>query len=64
MFKKDEYVIVEHPDCPELNGVVKVIDEVVSSIIRIEFCDDKSKWMVHKEYIRHATQDEINGRYD
>lgn len=60
MYKKNDYIMVIHPNYPELNGLAKIADNVVTKIVNIEFCDDKSQFLAHLEFIRPATQEEID----
>ncbi|PEM36674.1 hypothetical protein CN634_19045 [Bacillus pseudomycoides] len=57
-FKEDDYVMVVHPDYPELHGLARVI-KPRNQIIRIELCGDKTRWLASTEFLRHASKEEI-----
>ncbi|MDR4904765.1 hypothetical protein RGW67_28415 [Bacillus mycoides] len=55
--KEEKFVIIVHPDYPELCGIARIINPR-DQIIRIEFCDDKTKWLAASEFLRHAIPEE------
>ncbi|MGF9958471.1 hypothetical protein [Bacillus mycoides] len=55
--KEDKFVMIVHPDYPELCGLARII-KPRGQIIRIEFCDDKTKWLASSEFLRHAIPEE------
>lgn len=61
MYKKDDYVVIKHPDYPELEGLAKVTNDSRKNIVNIEFCDGKGGFLAHVDYIRHATEEEKQG---
>lgn len=61
MYKKDDYVMLIHP---EQQGLAKIVrDPVVPTIVNIQFCHNNSKHIAHTEFIRHATEEEIKKFY-
>ncbi|PFW52660.1 hypothetical protein COL13_26345 [Bacillus cereus] len=58
--KENDYVVVDHPDYPELQGVARV--EGLSSqekIIFLHLYKDDSNRIAHVDFLRHATEEEI-----
>ncbi|SME50745.1 hypothetical protein BACERE00183_04594 [Bacillus cereus] len=58
MFEAGDYVMVNHPDYPESEGLARVI-RATSKILWVEFLERKGKWMVHEDYLRKSTNEEI-----
>ncbi|PWN14610.1 hypothetical protein CU072_16445 [Bacillus thuringiensis] len=59
-FHEDDFVIVNHPDYPELQGlgiVTKASDEI--ALVWVYLYVDNSERFVHIEFLRHATDEEI-----
>ncbi|MGE6593028.1 hypothetical protein ACQKFU_26410 [Bacillus mycoides] len=58
--KENDYVMVDHPDYPELRGLARV--NGISSqgkLIFVHLYNDESKRIANIEFLRHATEDEI-----
>ncbi|HHX9918364.1 TPA: hypothetical protein ACVTHL_005447 [Bacillus cereus] len=59
-FKESDFVMVDHPDYPELQGIARI--EGLSSqekIIFLHLYKDKSNRIAHVDFLRHATDEEI-----
>jgi hypothetical protein len=56
MFKINDYVKIIEPRFPELKGLAKIVEIRTSKVVVIEFCDDKSKFIAHIDYIRIVTE--------
>ncbi|MED2647781.1 hypothetical protein P4213_29125, partial [Bacillus thuringiensis] len=58
--QEDDFVMVNHPDYPELQGlgiVTKASDEI--ALVWVYLYVDNSERFVHIEFLRHATDEEI-----
>ena len=61
LYKKDDYVRIIHPDYPEESQVARVVSNpYIPTLLTLELCTDKSRCLAHTDYIRYATQDEID----
>jgi hypothetical protein len=58
MFEENDFVMLINPRFPELKGLAKIVDKRTSKVVEIEFCDDKSKFIAHIDFIRLATEQE------
>ncbi|HDR7242582.1 hypothetical protein [Bacillus cereus group sp. BfR-BA-01700] len=59
-FKESDFVMVDHPDYPELQGIARV-DGVSpqGKIIFIHLYKDDTKGIAHIDFLRHASEEEI-----
>lgn len=58
-YKKDDYIVVTHPEYPELNGLAQVTYDSIESMVRLKFCDDGSEFIGNLQFIRIAEPHEI-----
>lgn len=59
-FHEDDFVMVNHPDYPELKGLAMIVKAPpkISVVWAYLFVDDTQRW-VHVEFLRRATDEEI-----
>lgn len=61
MYKKDDYVMIIHPDYPDEHGIARVVSNpYIPTILTLEKSADKSRCLAHTDFVRRATKEEIN----
>lgn len=61
MYKKEDYVMIIHPDYPEQHGMARVISNPhIPTLLTLELSVDKTRCMAHTDFVRHATRQEID----